>query len=183
MKYGKYIKNNMLDEWGVHYVDYKELKRILMDLCDEKTPATPSQRTDRNSTFLRSLWKQFQKIDKFVTETEREISSKIQYLEQTSDATAIVFTMKELDRLISFVELNQEGIRKILKKYDKKATTTIGYEYFTNMVKPHFQSKLSMLVHYNKCLLKTYSSQFGDPADISNSGDQSESVFSLAFDQ
>ncbi|EFA83239.1 hypothetical protein PPL_04029 [Heterostelium album PN500] len=175
----------MTEEWEANYVDYKELKKLLMELCDDKNnkQTTPVHRTDRNSTFLRSLWKQFQKIDKFITDNERDIAGKVKHLEKTQDATGIVATMKDLERLLSFVELNQEGIRKILKKYDKKATSTIGYEYYCNMVRPHFQSKLAILTHYNKCLLKTYSSQFGDPSDITVSGDQSESVFSLAFDQ
>ncbi|EGG15333.1 hypothetical protein DFA_10167 [Cavenderia fasciculata] len=184
MKFGKYLKNNREEEWQEHYLDYKEMKKLLLELCDDKAlQARGLHRSDRGTVFLRSLWQEFQKIEKFMSDREKSIGNKVKLLGNSPDAAQIMNTCKEVEGSLAFIQLNQDGMRKILKKYDKKATATIGFEYYRNMTAPHFQGKTALMTHYKVTLLNYYSSQFGDPNDISNQSDQSESVFSLALEE
>eukprot|EP01132_Coremiostelium_polycephalum_P000884 gene884-1107_t len=197
MKFGKYLRNNMHQEWEEKYLDYKRLKKFLMELVEElqqnnqprhslfnnnyaSFEAPFIQTSDRNSKFLLAIWKQFLSVDKFISEKERDISQRSIYLTTSRDAGLIISTIKEIEKLINFVEMNQEGFRKILKKFDKKATATVGNEYFNNMIRPHLSAKNSVISLHNSNLINIYTKQFGDYNDLKLS-EQSESVFTFSM--
>ncbi|EGC32420.1 hypothetical protein DICPUDRAFT_155622 [Dictyostelium purpureum] len=205
MKFGKYLRNNMNPNYENHYINYKDLKKLLLDLAsveEEKKRLSGNngrqqqqnnknyilqyqasqQASDRNSKFLLTVWKQFEKVDIFITTNEKELSMKSNYMENSKDARLIISCIKEVEELLNFVHLNLEGFRKILKKFDKKFTITIGHEYFKNMIYSHFQAKVSVLNYYNNKLSNIYSQQFGDIEELKHS-EKTESVFSFCMDE
>ncbi|KYQ90100.1 hypothetical protein DLAC_08685 [Tieghemostelium lacteum] len=189
MKFGKYLRNNTLSKWEDKYLDYKELKKLLMDMCNQQElesrkfqPVQQPQMNSKinlNSKFIFHVWDEFNKVDKFVQSQEGDIILKSKYLESSKrDAPMIISTMKDLEDLITFIKLNLEGFRKILKKFDKKTKTTLGSEYYNNMIVNHIQAKISILYHFNEKFLRIYSNQFGDPSLLKTSEDQA--VFSFS---
>ncbi|EAL72217.1 hypothetical protein DDB_G0269734 [Dictyostelium discoideum AX4] len=211
MKFGKYLRNNMISRYEEIYIDYKGLKKLLMDLGaieeERKSKQTKQphgnnnnnnnnnnknyilqfqasqQVSDRNSKFLLSVWNQFQKVDRFIQDNEKDLSSKSNYMESSKDAQLIISCIKEIEELQNFVQLNLDGFRKILKKFDKKFTITIGHEYFKNMIYSHFQAKISVLNYYNTKLSNIYSLFFGDPEELKNSERSESGVFSFCMDE
>ncbi|KAF2068971.1 hypothetical protein CYY_009711 [Polysphondylium violaceum] len=203
MKFGKYLKANIDQKLESNYINYKELKKLLMDLAlEESRDGTNSggnnrvnnrnyilqhkqsqKASDRNSKFLFAVWNQFQRVDRFLQEFERDTLTKANYMENSVDASLLIETIKEVNNLLAnFIELNKEGFRKILKKFDKKFTISIGAEYYKNMIQNHFIAKTSILNHYKLKLINIYSNHFGDPQNLISS-EQSESVFDFTLEE
>nr|CAD1830226.1 unnamed protein product [Ananas comosus var. bracteatus] len=121
VNFGKKMMSDQVEEWKGYYINYKLMKkRILKD-------------------FSRMLDDQIEKIVLFLLEQQGLLASRI---EKLGKQRAILFEQPDISRiselreayravgqdlvkLLRFVDLNATGIRKILKKFDKR----FGYRF------------------------------------------------------
>jgi SPX domain protein involved in polyphosphate accumulation len=112
---------------------------------------------------------QIEKVVLFILEQQGRLASRIQELEPQRDAiieaseVTKVSKLKEsyrevghdLLKLLRFIDMNATGIRKILKKFDKR----FGYkftDYYVGTRSNHHYSQLQQVfkqvVHFNYCV-------------------------------
>ena len=103
VRFGEHLENNIDEEWREYYINYKELK----DLIDNIISFKPNS----EKIFCKKLDKEWMKIYNFINKTISSICDK--------DLTSS--DVLELLRINTFVHINREGFRKIIKKHDKNS--------------------------------------------------------------
>ncbi|XP_078159246.1 SPX domain-containing membrane protein OsI_17046-like [Carex rostrata] len=131
--FGKKLKAEQVEEWKVYYINYKLMKQKVKQYV---------QQNRINGKYLQQVLKEFSRmlddeIDKmvlFILEQQGRLARQIQEHESERDAileasdVSEVSKLKEsyrevghdLLKLLRFVDMNATGIRKILKKFDKR---------------------------------------------------------------
>jgi len=102
-RFGEYLLNNIDREWHDFYINYDELKDLIDNII--------SFRPNAEKIFCKKLDKEWIKYYNFINNTISAICDK----DLTSD------DVLELLRINTFVHLNREGFRKIIKKHDKNS--------------------------------------------------------------
>ncbi|VEU24199.1 DEKNAAC105440 [Brettanomyces naardenensis] len=157
MKFGKYLAARQLEfpEYAGHFINYKALKKLINALTQDTS--TPLQ--DKKGSFFFRLERELEKVNDFYLKKESQlkfrldilISKKEKYFQSHQlpngggkiNKNSVNFVSlydgfkkfsKDLDRLEQFVELNETGFTKVLKKWDKRSKSSTKELYLTTAV-------------------------------------------------
>lgn len=133
MKFGKYLAARQLElpEYSPYFINYKQLKKLINALTQDNV----STLKDKNGSFFFRLERELEKVNQFYLEKESELRFRLDLLVEKKNKSmdhliskkSITFISlydgfkkfsKDLDRLEQFVELNETGFTKVLKKWD-----------------------------------------------------------------
>ncbi|XP_024368342.1 SPX domain-containing membrane protein OsI_21475 [Physcomitrium patens] len=157
--FGHYILDNQIPGWGEYYIGYKALKKRIKHYSQRAHASgiSDEERHEIVRSFSELLDSQVEKIVLFLIERQgllaerlqrlrkqREMANQDYYDDETGEppcSPAVVpwVMMDEyrhigydLLQLLEFVELNATGIRKILKKFDKRVGFRLGHQYISS---------------------------------------------------
>ncbi|GMJ06180.1 hypothetical protein like AT4G22990 [Hibiscus trionum] len=131
--FGKRLKERQIQEWQGYYINYKLMKKKVKQYAHQIEVGTLDRpRVLKN--FSRMLDNQIEKIVLFLLEQQGLLASKLTKLREQHDALeehppiSKITELREayrgagndLLKLLYFVEMNAIGLRKILKKFDKR---------------------------------------------------------------
>lgn len=133
MKFGQYMESHMYSPWRAHYVEYYGLKRLIL-----KWSTTGEAVLGASKRFMELLEHQFQRVNSFAGSKVIEVQDQVVHciakvscpelrnatndqieallLGVESRLDALADTLILLD---AYVSLNEEAIKKIVKKFDK----------------------------------------------------------------
>ncbi|KAG7036069.1 SPX domain-containing membrane protein, partial [Cucurbita argyrosperma subsp. argyrosperma] len=152
--FGKKLKERQLEEWQGYYINYKLMKKKVKQYAQQMEVGTQDRRHVLKD-FSRMLDNQIEKIVLFLLEQQGLIASRIAKLDERLDALqeepeisqitelreAYRVAGQDLLKLLYFVEINAIGLRKILKKFDKR----FGYRFTDYYVKTRANHPYSQL--------------------------------------
>ncbi|KAI0499372.1 hypothetical protein KFK09_020275 [Dendrobium nobile] len=138
VNFGKKLMKDQIPEWKRCYINYKLMKKKVRQYA-EQTQNGGKDRRQVLKDFSRMLDDQIEKIVLFLLEQQGLLASRIEKLGEErvnlseqpdfSKISELCEAYKEvgldLVKLLKFVDLNATGIRKILKKFDKR----FGYRF------------------------------------------------------
>ncbi|CAA2980010.1 SPX domain-containing membrane At4g22990-like isoform X1 [Olea europaea subsp. europaea] len=154
VEFGKKLKGKQIQEWQGYYINYKLMKKKVKQYANEiEAGALDSQHVLKD--FSRMLDNQIEKIVLFLLEQQGLLASRIaqlneqpEYLQEQPDISKISELResyrevgRELLKLLFFVDINAIGLRKILKKFDKR----FGYRFTDYYVKTRANHPYSQL--------------------------------------
>ncbi|KAI3835416.1 hypothetical protein MKX03_034506 [Papaver bracteatum] len=131
--FGKKLKDRQIQEWQGYYINYKLMKKKVKQYAQQIEVGAQDRRHVLKE-FSRMLDKQIEKIVLFLLEQQGLLASRIaklgeqhEYLVQHPEISQISALREayraagqDLLKLLFFVEVNAIGLRKILKKFDKR---------------------------------------------------------------
>ncbi|XP_070026652.1 SPX domain-containing membrane protein At4g22990 isoform X2 [Nicotiana tabacum] len=131
--FGKKLKETQIQEWQGYYINYKLMKKKVKQYV-QQIEVSEQSREYALKDFSKILDKQIEKIVLFLLEQQGKLASTLSMLGQEHDVLiqqqdgsklsqlqqSYVEVGRELLRLLVFVEMNAIGVRKILKKFDKR---------------------------------------------------------------
>ncbi|KAM7508708.1 hypothetical protein LguiA_019161 [Lonicera macranthoides] len=152
--FGKKLKESQIQEWQRYYINYKLMKKKVKHYVGQ-IEAADEDRHVILKDFSRMLDKQIEKIVLFLLEQEGQLARRLSNIEERVDALiqhsdgsnvndlqeAYREVGRDLLRLLFFVEMNAIGLRKILKKFDKR----FGYRFTNYYVKTRANHPYSQL--------------------------------------
>ncbi|KAL5552162.1 hypothetical protein UlMin_002338 [Ulmus minor] len=152
--FGKKLKERQLQEWSGFYINYKQMKKKVKQYTQQIEVGAQDRRHVLKD-FSRMLDNQIEKIVLFLLEQQGILASRIaklgekqEALQQQPDISQISELREayraagqDLLKLLVFVELNAIGLRKILKKFDKR----FGYRFTDYYVKTRANHPYSQL--------------------------------------
>ncbi|XP_015967332.1 SPX domain-containing membrane protein At4g22990 [Arachis duranensis] len=152
--FGKKLKDRQIQEWQGYYINYKLMKKRVRQYAQQIQLGTQDRRHVLKD-FSRMLDNQIEKIVLFLLEQQGILASRISKLGEQHDALLQepeIHKMSELReayrevgqdllKLLFFVEMNAIGLRKILKKFDKR----FGYRFTDYYVKTRANHPYSQL--------------------------------------
>ncbi|WOK95188.1 SPX domain-containing membrane protein [Canna indica] len=138
VNFGKKLTANRVEEWEKYYINYKLMKKKVKQYA-QQIQQDGKERRRILKEFSRMLDDQIEKNVLFFLEQQGIIAHRIQELgeqrtilleqpdiSKISDLReAYIAVGHDLLKLLRFVDLNATGIRKILKKFDKR----FGYKF------------------------------------------------------
>ena len=151
MKFGKFIQTHSIPEWSSQYVNYKYLKKII----NSTNGTSANLSLDINAAkheFLTRLQSERDQVNHFYTRKETELKSRLQSLKdkiniivkrrgrQYGNVTvkslrfALADFVNEFDKLQKYVEMNDTGFKKIIKKWDKYSKSVSREISLTNQI-------------------------------------------------
>ncbi|KAL6349525.1 hypothetical protein AAG906_034182 [Vitis piasezkii] len=131
--FGKKLKERQIQEWQGYYINYKLMKKKVKQYVQQIEGGTQNRRHVLKD-FSRMLDTQIEKIVLFLLEQQGLLASRIAKLGEQHDTLqqqpdisqiselreAYRAVGRDLLKLLFFVEINAIGLRKILKKFDKR---------------------------------------------------------------
>ncbi|KAK9927344.1 hypothetical protein M0R45_024531 [Rubus argutus] len=152
--FGKKLKDRQIEEWRGYYINYKLMKKKVKRYAQQIKEGTLDRRHVLKD-FSIMLDNQIEKIVLFLLEQQGLLASRIAKLGQRHDALqhqpdisqiselreAYRQVGRDLLKLLFFVEINAIGLRKILKKFDKR----FGYRFTDYYVKTRANHPYSQL--------------------------------------
>ncbi|XP_030538165.1 SPX domain-containing membrane protein At4g22990 isoform X2 [Rhodamnia argentea] len=152
--FGKKLKERQIQEWQGYYINYKLMKKKVRQYAQQIQVGTQDRRNVLKD-FSRMLDHQIEKIVLFLLEQQGRLASRIaklgeqqEALQQQQDISKLSELREayrevgqDLLKLLYFVELNAVGLRKILKKFDKR----FGYRFTDYYVKTRANHPYSQL--------------------------------------
>ncbi|OMP00471.1 hypothetical protein COLO4_12636 [Corchorus olitorius] len=152
--FGKKLKESQIQEWQGYYINYKLLKKKVNRYVQQLELGAEDHRYVLKD-FSRMLDNQIEKIVLFLLEQQGQLASRLSGLGEQHDAIlqqsdqSRISELQEayrgvghdLLRLLFFVEMNATGLRKILKKFDKR----LGYRFTNYYVKTRANHPYSQL--------------------------------------
>ncbi|XP_022736587.1 SPX domain-containing membrane protein At4g22990-like [Durio zibethinus] len=131
--FGKKLKERQIQEWQRFYINYKLMKKKVKQYAHQIEVGTQDRRHVLKD-FSRMLDNQIEKIVLFLLEKQGQLASRLTKLREQHDALdeqpeisqitelreAYRVVGQDLLKLLYFVEMNAIGLRKILKKFDKR---------------------------------------------------------------
>ncbi|KAI3918658.1 hypothetical protein MKX01_041978 [Papaver californicum] len=131
--FGKKLKDRQIQEWQGYYINYKLMKKKVKQYA-QQIEVGAQHRRHVLKEFSRMLDKQIEKIVLFLLEQQGILASRVaklgeqhEYLVQHPEISQISALREayraagqDLLKLLFFVEVNAIGLRKILKKFDKR---------------------------------------------------------------
>ncbi|XP_049377806.1 SPX domain-containing membrane protein At4g22990-like [Solanum stenotomum] len=154
VSFGKKLKGRQIQEWQGYYINYKLMKRKLKQYANQSQAVVPDRRFVLKD-FSRMLDNQIETIVLFLLEQQGALASRISELNEQKDFLQEVPDISKIDelreayqavgrdllKLLYFVEINAIGLRKILKKFDKR----FGYKFTDYYVKTRANHPYSQL--------------------------------------
>ncbi|KAI3468810.1 hypothetical protein Pfo_025473 [Paulownia fortunei] len=152
--FGKKLKQRQIQEWQGYYINYKLMKKKVKQYANQIEEGALNRRHVLKD-FSRMLDIQIEKIVLFMLEQQGLIASRIaqlneqqDFLQEEPDISKISELREayravghDLLKLLFFVEMNAIGLRKILKKFDKR----FGYKFTDYYVKTRANHPYSQL--------------------------------------
>ncbi|KAJ4713036.1 SPX domain-containing membrane protein [Melia azedarach] len=152
--FGKKLKERQIQEWQRYYINYKLMKKKVKQYAQQIQVGTQDRRHVLKD-FSRMLDNQIEKIVLFLLEQQGLLASRLARLGEQHDALqqepdiSQITELREayravghdLLKLLFFVEINAIGLRKILKKFDKR----FGYRFTDYYVKTRANHPYSQL--------------------------------------
>lgn len=152
--FGKKLKDRQIQEWQGYYINYKLMKKRVRQYAQQIQQGTLDRRHVLKD-FSRMLDNQIEKIVLFLLEQQGLLASRIAKLgemhndlQEEPEINKIAELREsyrtvgqELLNLLYFVEINAVGLRKILKKFDKR----FGYRFTDYYVKTRANHPYSQL--------------------------------------
>ncbi|XP_062146090.1 SPX domain-containing membrane protein At4g22990-like [Alnus glutinosa] len=152
--FGKKLKERQIQEWQGYYINYKLMKKKVRQYAQQIEVGTQDRRQVLKD-FSRMLDNQIEKIVLFLLEQQGLLASRLAKLDEQHDALQLqpnisqIYELREayravgqdLLKLLFFVEINAVGLRKILKKFDKR----FGYGFTNYYVKTRANHPYSQL--------------------------------------
>ncbi|XP_019194690.1 PREDICTED: SPX domain-containing membrane protein At4g22990-like [Ipomoea nil] len=152
--FGKKLKERQIQEWQGYYINYKIMKKKVRQYSNQ-IEAGALDRRHVLKDFSRMLDNQIEKIVLFLLEQQGALAGRIAELNEQQDALqqqpeiskinelreAYRGVGRDLLKLLFFVEINAIGLRKILKKFDKR----FGYKFTDYYVKTRANHPYSQL--------------------------------------
>ncbi|CAH8321626.1 unnamed protein product [Eruca vesicaria subsp. sativa] len=152
--FGKYLQRKQIEEWRGYYINYKMMKKKVKQYAEQIQGGSLHPRHVLKD-FSRMLDTQIEKTVLFMLEQQGLLAGRLATLRETHDAIleqpdiAKIVALREsyrdvgrdLLQLLVFVELNAIGLRKILKKFDKR----FGYRFADYYVKTRANHPYSQL--------------------------------------
>lgn len=152
--FGKKLKDSQIQEWQGYYINYKLMKKKVRQYAHQIELEAHNRRYVLKD-FARMLDNQIEKVVLFLLEQQGRIASRLSHLGEEHD---VLFQQpnelkvselqesyravgRDLLRLLFFVEMNAIGLRKILKKFDKR----FGYRFTDYYVKTRANHPYSQL--------------------------------------
>lgn len=152
--FGKKLRESQIQEWKGYYINYKFMKKKVKRYAEQiEVGAQNHHNVLRDFSLL--LDNQIEKIVLFLLEQQGVLARRLshigqdhQNLLQQPDSSKISELQeanrevgRDLLRLLHFVEMNATGLRKILKKFDKR----FGYKFTDYYVKTRANHPYSQL--------------------------------------
>lgn len=152
--FGKKLKERQIQEWQGYYINYKLMKKRVKQYAQQIENGAVDRRQVLKD-FSRMLDNQIEKIVLFLLEQQGLLASRIDklgerhdVLQQQPDISQISELReayrdvgRDLLKLLFYVEINAVGLRKILKKFDKR----FGYRFTDYYVKTRANHPYSQL--------------------------------------
>ncbi|WJX20684.1 hypothetical protein P8452_10207 [Trifolium repens] len=152
--FGKKLKERQLQEWQGYYINYKLMKKRVKQYAEHIKHGTQDRRYVLKD-FSKMLDYQIEKTVLFLLEQQGHLASRIAMLGDQQDAAqqepeiskmselreAYRTVGEDLLKLLYFIEINAVGLRKILKKFDKR----FGYRFTDYYVKTRANHPYSQL--------------------------------------
>ncbi|PSS09782.1 SPX domain-containing membrane protein [Actinidia chinensis var. chinensis] len=152
--FGKKLKERQIQEWREYYINYKLMKKRVKQYSHQIESGSLDRRHVLKD-FSRMLDNQIETIVLFLLEQQGLLASRIarlgeqrDSLEQQPDISKISGLQEgyraagqDLLKLLIFIEMNAIGLRKILKKFDKR----FGYRFTDYYVKTRANHPYSQL--------------------------------------
>ncbi|KAG2277646.1 hypothetical protein Bca52824_060201 [Brassica carinata] len=152
--FGKYLQRKQIEEWRGYYINYKMMKKKVKQYAEQIQGGSQHPRHVLKD-FSRMLDTQIEKTVLFMLEQQGLLAGRLATLRETHDAVleqpdiSKIVELREsyrdvgrdLLQLLVFVELNAIGLRKILKKFDKR----FGYRFADYYVKTRADHPYSQL--------------------------------------
>ncbi|KAL5748646.1 hypothetical protein ACOSP7_025696 [Xanthoceras sorbifolium] len=152
--FGKKMKERQIQGWQRYYINYKLMKKKVKQYVQQIEVGTLDRRHVLKD-FSRMLDNQIEKTVLFLLEQQGLLASRLARLREQHDALqdqpdisnvtelreAYRAAGQDLLKLLSFVEINAIGLRKILKKFDKR----FGYRFTDYYVKTRANHPYSQL--------------------------------------
>ncbi|GKV23048.1 hypothetical protein SLEP1_g32833 [Rubroshorea leprosula] len=152
--FGKKLKERQIEEWQGYYINYKLMKKKVKQYAHQIQLGTVDRRHVLKD-FSRMLDNQIEKIVLFLLEQQGLLAERLMKLGEWHDALqehpdiSQIAELREayravgldLLKLLRFVEMNAIGLRKILKKFDKR----FGYRFTDYYVKTRANHPYSQL--------------------------------------
>ncbi|KAI3693900.1 hypothetical protein L1987_76855 [Smallanthus sonchifolius] len=153
--FGKKLKELQIQEWKGYYIDYKLLKKKVKHYAQQDELAVQN-RDYVLRDFSQLLDEQIEKIVLFLLKHQGQLATRLsgladhddEYLSHRPNHESIMELReayrevgRDLLRLLFFVEMNAIGLRKILKKFDKR----FGYKFTNYYVKTRANHPYSQL--------------------------------------
>ncbi|KAF3448475.1 hypothetical protein FNV43_RR09188 [Rhamnella rubrinervis] len=152
--FGKKLKQRQIEEWQRYYINYKLMKKKVKQYAQQIEVGMQDRRHVLKD-FSRMLDNQIEKIVLFLLEQQGLLASRISKLGEKHNALqhqpdisqicelreAYRDVGRDLLKLLFFVEVNAIGLRKILKKFDKR----FGYRFTDYYVKTRANHPYSQL--------------------------------------
>lgn len=160
--FGHYILAHQIPGWEEYYIGYKSLKKRIKHYSGRvhASGVSDDERHDIVKSFSELLDSQIEKIVLFLIERQGLLAERLQRLRKLRESANQVYYEAEdfedeqitnspsiapwhmmeeyrkigydLLQLLRFVELNATGIRKILKKFDKRVGFRLGHQYISS---------------------------------------------------
>ncbi|CDR37917.1 CYFA0S01e19174g1_1 [Cyberlindnera fabianii] len=159
MKFGKYLESRQLElpEYVGHFINYKALKKLIKALAVPQGSATVVDverlLQENKASFFFRLERELEKVNAFYLEKEADLKVRLDILvrkkndaiakQRLGSKTSIAYIKlydgfkrfsRDLERLEQFVELNQTGFSKVLKKWDKRSKSHTKELYLSKAV-------------------------------------------------
>ncbi|KAK9274379.1 hypothetical protein L1049_019193 [Liquidambar formosana] len=152
--FGKKLKETQIQEWQGYYINYKLMKKKVKRYAQQLEVGAQNHHHVLKD-FSKMLDTQIEKIVMFLLEQQGQLASRLSSLGEQQDAlsqqsnSSKIVELREayravgrdLLRLLFFVEMNAIGLRKILKKFDKR----FGYRFTNYYVKTRANHPYSQL--------------------------------------
>ncbi|PRQ57775.1 putative SPX domain, major facilitator superfamily [Rosa chinensis] len=152
--FGKKLRESQIQEWQEYYIDYKLLKKKLNRYTQQVEVGTENHLIVLKD-FSRLLDCQIEKFVMFLLEQQGILASRLSNLREQYDSLlqqadgekvcelreAYRSVGRDLLRILFFVEMNAIGLRKILKKFDKR----FGFKFTNYYVKTRANHPYSQL--------------------------------------
>lgn len=152
--FGKKLKDRQIQEWKGYYINYKLMKKKVKQYS-RQIEAGGIERRYVLKDFSRMLDNEIEKVVLFMLEQQGLLAGRLDALGKEQEALqeepdfAKISALREayrdvgrdLLKLLFFVEINAVGLRKILKKFDKR----FGYRFTDYYVKTRANHPYSQL--------------------------------------
>ncbi|CAN1332391.1 SPX domain-containing membrane protein At4g22990 [Linum perenne] len=152
--FGKKLKQAQIQEWQGYYINYKLLKKRVNRYTQLLQSGTQDQKSLLKD-FSRLLDSQIERIVMFMLEKQGGLAARLASLGEQQQQQQQHYSCnssselrdsyravgEELLRLLNFVEMNAIGLRKILKKFDKRFGSSFT-DYYVKTRSNHPYSQL-----------------------------------------